>query len=152
MSLIFPNPEDSFVFCVCLCDTVWSVPCSLAITCLESALVCDVFLSFCHFPIRCGGQVWYLIVSIPDQGLLSILSLSCKEFIKFNNSTRARMLDCIYNMTVRLLLNIVSVVKRFNFVITCYVCNVVMGVITFPKICNSLVVYRRHKIVNGKVC
>ena len=36
------------------------------------------------------------------QGLPSILSLSCKEFNKFN-STRARMLDSIYHMTFRLL-------------------------------------------------
>ena len=35
-------------------------------------------------------------------GLLRILSLFCNEFIKFNN-TRARMLDSIYHMTIRLL-------------------------------------------------
>ena len=36
------------------------------------------------------------------QGLPSILSLFCKEYNKFNN-TRARMLDSIYYMTLRLL-------------------------------------------------
>ena len=30
------------------------------------ALVCGVLLWVCHFPIRILGQVWYLIVSIPD--------------------------------------------------------------------------------------
>ena len=30
------------------------------------ALVCDVLLSICYFPIGILGQVWYLIVSIPD--------------------------------------------------------------------------------------
>ena len=30
------------------------------------ALVCGVSLYFCHFPIGSLGQVWYLIVSIPD--------------------------------------------------------------------------------------
>ena len=36
------------------------------------------------------------------RGLLSILSLFCNEFNKFNN-TRAQMLDSIYHMTLRLL-------------------------------------------------
>ena len=36
------------------------------------------------------------------RGLLSILSLFRKEFNKFNN-TRARMLDSIYHITLRLL-------------------------------------------------
>ena len=35
-------------------------------------------------------------------GLQSILSLFCNKFNKFNN-TRARMLDSIYHMTLRLL-------------------------------------------------
>ena len=30
------------------------------------ALVCGVYLWVCHFPIDILGQVWYLIVSIPD--------------------------------------------------------------------------------------
>ena len=30
------------------------------------ALVCGVSLQVCHFPIGILGQVWYLIVSIPD--------------------------------------------------------------------------------------
>ena len=30
------------------------------------ALVCGVLLWVCHFPIGILGQVWYLIVSIPD--------------------------------------------------------------------------------------
>ena len=37
-----------------------------------------------------------------SRGLSSILSLLCNEFNKFNN-TRARMLDSIYHMTLRLL-------------------------------------------------
>ena len=43
------------------------------------------------------------------RGLLSILSLFPNEFNEFNN-TRARMLDSIYHMTLRLL-------KRYNCVI-----------------------------------
>ena len=45
-----------------------------------------------------------------------MLSLSRNEFNKFSN-TRARMLDSIYHMTLRLLRNLISAVKRFNFVI-----------------------------------
>ena len=30
------------------------------------ALVCDVLCRCCHFPIGILGQVWHLIVSIPD--------------------------------------------------------------------------------------
>ena len=30
------------------------------------ALVCDALLCNCHFPIGILGQVWCLIVSIPD--------------------------------------------------------------------------------------
>ena len=37
---------------------VWADP--------QGASVCDVFLFFCHFPIRCSGSGVILIVSIPD--------------------------------------------------------------------------------------
>ena len=50
------------------------------------------------------------------RGLPSILSLFRNEFNKFNN-TRARMLDSIYHMTLILLRNLISGVKRYNFVI-----------------------------------
>ena len=45
-------------------------------------------------------------------GLPSILSHFRTEFNNFNN-TRAGMLDSIYHMTLRLLLNLISVVKTF---------------------------------------
>ena len=42
----------------------------LVVTCREKAdllaLVCGVQLSVYHFPIGILGQMWYLIVSIPD--------------------------------------------------------------------------------------
>ena len=41
---------------------------------------------------------------------MSILSLFRNEFDKFNN-TRARMLDSIYHMTLRILSNLISRVK-----------------------------------------
>ena len=64
------------------------------------------------------------------RGLPSILSLFCNEFNEFNNNTRARMLDSIYHMTLRLIWSLISDVKTLNF---CrYVRNIVMDVIMFP--------------------
>ena len=52
-----------------------SVYMCLLVTCWERAdlmaLVCGVLLWVCHFPIGILGQVWYLIVSIPDLCTLS---------------------------------------------------------------------------------
>ena len=61
------------MFQVCLFYSVLFVPGSLVVTCWERAdLVCDVFLCFITFPYGVLGQVWYLIVSIPDLCLLLI--------------------------------------------------------------------------------
>ena len=62
------------------------------------------------------------------RGLLSILSLFRDEFNKSNN-TRARMLDSIYHTTLRLLLNLISVVKKLIFFYH-YERTVVMDVIS----------------------
>ena len=35
------------------------------------ALVCDVYCDFVTFPFDIIGQMWYLIVSIPDPSCLS---------------------------------------------------------------------------------
>ena len=45
------------------------------------------------------------------RGLSSTLSLFRTEFNKFNN-TRARMIESIYHMTLRLLLNLISAIKK----------------------------------------
>ena len=37
------------------------------------ALVCDVYCDFVTFPLGILGQVWYLIVSIPDPCCLSYI-------------------------------------------------------------------------------
>ena len=63
------------VFCVCLCHTVLSVCCSLVVTCWERpeflALLFVMFsCDFVTFSFGVLGQVWYLIVSIPDMCLL----------------------------------------------------------------------------------
>ena len=44
---------------LCLVVTSWEMADLLA-------LVCGVLQLVCHFPIGILGQVWYLIVSIPD--------------------------------------------------------------------------------------
>ena len=48
------------------------------------------------------------------RGLPSISSLFRNEFNKFNN-TRARMLDSIYHMALRLLRNLTSAVRTLQF-------------------------------------
>ena len=64
------------------------------------------------------------------RSLPNILSSFRNEFYKFDN-TRTRMIDSIYYMTLRLLLNLFLIVKKLQF---ChYVCNVFMDVITFPE-------------------
>ena len=70
-------------------------------------------------------------------GLLSILSFFRNVFNKFNN-TRAQMLDTIYHTTIRLLRNLISVVKKIKFCY--YVRNVVMDVISYACICKPLLV------------
>ena len=64
-----------FMFHVCLCYAVLSAPSSLMITCLERAdllALLYVMLScvFVTFPYGVPGQVWYLVVSIPDLCIL----------------------------------------------------------------------------------
>ena len=59
-----------FIICAS-CHTVLSVPCSLVVTCWEKAdilgLLCVMFSCvFVTFPYGVLGQVWYLIVWIPD--------------------------------------------------------------------------------------
>ena len=55
-----------------------------------------------------------LVKSDQVRCLSSIYSLLRNEVKKFNN-TGARVLDSIYHMTLRLLLNHISGVKRYNF-------------------------------------
>ena len=59
----------SFLLClcyVCICYAVLTFPFSPVFACWKRALVCCVILYFVTFPYCVLGQVWYLIVSIPD--------------------------------------------------------------------------------------
>ena len=63
--LVFVRPLCASVY-LCLVVTCWERADLLA-------LVCGVLLSVCHFPIGILGQMWYLIVSIPDLCTLTYL-------------------------------------------------------------------------------
>ena len=75
------------VFAMSLCASVCMC---FVVTCWERAdllaLVCGVLLRVCHFPIGILGQVWYLIVSIPDLCTLTYLytlaEILSKIFVK----------------------------------------------------------------------
>ena len=60
------------VFAMSLCASVYMC---FVVTCWERAdlltLVCGVCCAIGHFPISILGQVWYLIVSIPDLCILT---------------------------------------------------------------------------------
>ena len=54
------DPFLLFVFLVCLCLTVLSVPCGLVVTCWKRADLLDLlyvmfFLCFYYFPLWCPG-------------------------------------------------------------------------------------------------
>ena len=58
------------------------------VTCWERAdllaLVCGVFCEFVTFPIGILGQVWYLIVSIPDLCTITYFyGIFLEKFVKF---------------------------------------------------------------------
>ena len=60
-----------FFYCLVFAMPLYtSVYMCLVVTCWERAdllaLVCGVLLWVCYYPIGILGQVWYLIVSIPD--------------------------------------------------------------------------------------
>ena len=65
------------LFMSCVCHDFASVLCCIVVTLMGRpdllALVCDVYCNFDTFPFGILGQVWYLIVSIPDPCRLSYL-------------------------------------------------------------------------------
>ena len=70
----------SFLFCVCLCHFVLSVSCSLVVTCWEMAdflalLYVRFSCVFVTFQYGILGQMWYLVVSIPDLCVLPYFNM-----------------------------------------------------------------------------
>ena len=73
-----------YVFHVCLCHTVSSVPCNFVVTCRERAdflsLLCVMcYCVFVTFPYGVLGQLCCLIVSIPDLCLLAYFEVRCSK-------------------------------------------------------------------------
>ena len=66
------------VFVSCVSHAFAPVHCCLVVTCWERAellaFVGDVYCIFVTFPCGILGQVWYLIVSLPDLCFLSYFS------------------------------------------------------------------------------
>ena len=67
--------ESFCYFMFRVCHAVLSVQCSLVVTCGEKANLLAImyvmfYCVFVTFPCGVPGQVWYLIVSIPDICLL----------------------------------------------------------------------------------
>ena len=73
------------VFAMSLCASVYMC---FVVTCWERAdllaLVCGVYCESVTFPIGILGQVWYLIVSIPDLGTLTYFVYS-SNFIRLSD-------------------------------------------------------------------
>ena len=101
-------PLSYFVFVIPLCASVYLC---LDVTCWERAdllaFVCCVLLQICHFPIGILGQVWYLIVSIPDLCTLTYFdkrkryindtSYICKAHSDNGSCTRIITLTCFFS-------------------------------------------------------
>ena len=76
---------ESFVlFMSYVCHAFASVHCCLEVTCWEwadlMALVCDVYCDFVTFQFGILGQVWYLIVLIPDPSCLSYFNIPINSY------------------------------------------------------------------------
>ena len=80
------------VFAMSLCASVYMC---FVVTCWERAdllaLVCGVYCEFSHFPIGILGQVWYLIVSIPDLYTLTYLLSECYKFSPHKKGPQGRI-------------------------------------------------------------
>ena len=74
-------------------------------------------------------------------GLPRILSLFCNKFNKFNK-TKSTKVRFYLSYDVKITLKSHFCCKNVIVLSLCTICNDVMDVIRFPKICNSLVVNR----------
>ena len=90
----------------CVCPAFTSVHCCLVVTCLERADLLFVMFNCVSVTFTCGilGQVWYLIVSIPDLCHLSYFEIQLFN-VDYSKMSAPRSLDksknkycCIYRM------------------------------------------------------
>ena len=104
-----------------LCASVYMF---LVVTCWERAdllaLVCGVSLCVCHFLIGILGQVWYLIVLIPDLCTLTYLEIfsgfwkKYKKFMHFEKLMPFIMHKIIFVSKVKKKICVPSLPKIFS--------------------------------------
>ena len=79
--MLFCGSYLLLIFHICLYYVALSIPCSLLITCLKRsahwALLSMMYYIYVTFPYGISGQVWYLIVSIPNMRLLHYFDIIC---------------------------------------------------------------------------
>ena len=105
-----------FFYLVFVTPLCVSVNLCLVVTCCKKAdllaLVCCVQLWVCHFPIGILGEVWYLIVSIPDLCILTYFSdripctfgcwyylVHCQETAGYHDGRYSAMLSLKHSVT-----------------------------------------------------
>ena len=92
-------------FMSCFCHAFASVYCCLVVTWRERAdllaLVCDVYCDFFTFPFGILGQVWDLIVSIPDPCCLSyygLTTLNSNNFVVYGQKHKVWVLVFLFRI------------------------------------------------------
>ena len=98
-----------------------SVYLCLEVTCLERsdllALVCGVWLWVCHFPMGILGQLWYLIVLIPD---LHTLTFTVFQLTSLVTAFVCHISSCIDNPKILQQLATLGVVAQFEGLLSCH--------------------------------
>ena len=101
-----------------LCTSVYMC---FVVTCWERAdllaLVCSVLLGVCHFPIGILGQVWYLIVSIPDLCTLTY-------FIHVSTTSTSTYTLILHRASASRASDVINMVKISVYTVKTFGCSV----------------------------
>ena len=118
-----------------LCASVYMC---FVVTCWERAdllaLVCGVYYEFVTFPFGILGQVWYLIVSIPD---LCTLTYFKKNEFKVAQYIRIMNIGKMPNLTIFLFFDNNHSLTKYNVFLTKYLTKIVGIHILIAVTCNS---------------
>ena len=100
----------------CVCHVFLSIHCSLVVTCWERAdllalLYVKFYCVFVTFPCGILGQVWCLIVSIPDLCFLSYFNIIHQESMHKVNDKNV----CMFNLSPSFLITIASIRNHTSF-------------------------------------
>ena len=110
------------LFMACVCHAFASVHCCLVVTWREKAdllaLVFDVYCYFVTFPFGILGQVWYLIVLIPDPFCLSYFIVSYNR--KYVHKVQVKRLVKLAMEKKFCLVKVLLAGKELNMKITIY--------------------------------